>query len=339
LKNKIERTKTKAFWQHLVTLIILGLAVHLLLPQITTLENSWKILSKMLFWAVGLAFIAQTISYIGSGFLLQNTLELVNQPVPLYRSTLVVLGAASVALVAGGTVGSSAAIFKWTSNEKGSVVGATLASLFPSLFTSLMLVVFSFFGVIHLFLVHDLTKTQIIGFSITLAFLSAVIILSFLASHYRERASSVIQWFGQTFAKLRHQPFNPDLIQNEVDIIFFAWDELWKGKWLHLFLGAFINVSFDMLTLYCVFFATGDHISLGVLLSGYALPLILGRLAFFLPGGVGVIESSMAALYTGLGIPNATAVVVILGYRLISFWIPSILGFPIAAYLQNSNNR
>jgi uncharacterized protein (TIRG00374 family) len=170
-------------------------------------------------------------------------------------------------------------------------------------------------------------------------FLSAVIILSLLASHYRERASNVIHWLVKTFAKLRHRPYNPDLIQNEVDIIFFAWDELWNGKWQRLFLGAFINVSFDMLTLYFIFFAIGNHITIGVLLSSYALPLILGRMAFFLPGGVGVIESSMAALYTGLGIPNANAVVVILGYRLISFWTPSILGFPIAAYLQNSNNK
>lgn len=275
---------------------------------------------------------------MGSGFILQKTLKLVNQSVPLYRSILVVFGAASVAMVAGGTVGSSAAIFKWTSNEKGSIVGATLASLFPSLFTSLMLVIFSIFGVIHLFLVHNLTRTQIVGYSITLVFLGAVILFSVLASHYRERASTVVHWVGKTIAKLRHQPFNPDLIQNEIEVIFFAWDELWKGKWQHLFLGSFISVSFDMLTLFFIFFAMGNHVSIGVLLSGYALPLILGRMAFFLPGGVGVVESSMAALYTGLGIPNATAVVVILGYRLISFWTPSILGFPIAAYLQNTKN-
>ncbi len=44
----------------------------------------------------------------------------------------------------------------------------------------------------------------------------------------------------------------------------------------------------------------------------------------------------MVVLYTGLGVPQATAVVVVLGYRLISFWIPSLAGFPIAAYLQRS---
>ncbi|MGB9133207.1 MAG: hypothetical protein WCB90_11450 [Methanosarcina sp.] len=39
-------------------------------------------------------------------------------------------------------------------------------------------------------------------------------------------------------------------------------------------------------------------------------------MAFLLPGGVGVVESTMAALYKGLGVPGSIAVVVILGYRL-----------------------
>jgi uncharacterized membrane protein YbhN (UPF0104 family) len=35
-----------------------------------------------------------------------------------------------------------------------------------------------------------------------------------------------------------------------------------------------------------------------------------------------------------MGVPNDVTVVVILGYRLISFWIPTLLGFPLALYLQ-----
>ncbi len=53
-------------------------------------------------------------------------------------------------------------------------------------------------------------------------------------------------------------------------------------------------------------------------------------MAFLLPGGVGVVESTMAALYKGLGVPGSIAVVVILSYRLFSFWIPTLIGFSIA---------
>jgi glycosyltransferase 2 family protein len=97
-------------------------------------------------------------------------------------------------------------------------------------------------------------------------------------------------------------------------------------------------VAFDMLTLYFMFVGAGEKVSLGVLLAGYGLPLLLGKVAFILPGGVGVVESSMVMLYNGLGVPPATTGVVVLGYRLVSFWIPSLVGFPIAAYLSRNSN-
>jgi hypothetical protein len=55
-----------------------------------------------------------------------------------------------------------------------------------------------------------------------------------------------------------------------------------------------------------------------------------------LPGGVGLVEGSMAALYTSLGVPHAVTVVVILSYRFLSFWLPSLLGFPLIPYLQHA---
>lgn len=47
----------------------------------------------------------------------------------------------------------------------------------------------------------------------------------------------------------------------------------------------------------------------------------------------------MAAPCNGLEIPHATTVVIVLGYRLLSFWIPSILGFPVAAFLERIRKR
>ncbi len=91
-----------------------------------------------------------------------------------------------------------------------------------------------------------------------------------------------------------------------------------------------------MLTLYFFFIAAGFPVGFEILIVGYGLPILLGKIAFLLPGGIGVVESSMAALYTGLGVPGSIAVVVVLSYRVFSFWIPTIIGFPIAFYLQRT---
>lgn len=57
-------------WQKLGLLALLGVAIHLILPQITALEHSWQVLKTLAPWAVGLAFLSQVWSYLGSGNLL-----------------------------------------------------------------------------------------------------------------------------------------------------------------------------------------------------------------------------------------------------------------------------
>jgi glycosyltransferase 2 family protein len=155
---------------------------------------------------------------------------------------------------------------------------------------------------------------------------------------YRDRATRVVIRLTTYVTHLERKSFDPDATRQEVGDLFAAWDALWKGAWHRPMAGAFLNVAFDMLTLYFLFIGAGETVSLGVLLAGYGLPLLLGKVAFILPGGVGVVETSMAVLYNGLGVPPATTGAVVLGYRLISFWIPSLLGFAAAAYLSRNSS-
>ena len=320
-------------------LAVLGVAVHLILPQITALQNSWQVLTSMTLWAVGLAFFAQILSYLGSGYMLQSILAVAHQKVSLWLNTLIVLGSYSIGMVAGGVIGSSAAIYSWTSGGKGSMEGATLASIFLPKFNTIILVLISIFGLVHLMLVHSLTQAELIGFGATLLILGLIIGSAALGVRYRNQATKAVMWISSRVANLRRKSFDPDATRQEASDLFGAWDALWQGAWQRPAVGAFLNVAFDMLTLYLLFVAAGENISLGVLLAGYGLPLLLAKVAFIIPGGVGVVESSMAVLYNGLGVPPATTVVVVLGYRLISFWLPSLAGFPIAAYLQRSQSR
>ncbi len=108
------------------------------------------------------------------------------------------------------------------------------------------------------------------------------------------------------------------------------------GGWRGVALGAAINTIFDMATLYLLFLAAGQALGPGTLLAGYGLPLLLGRLPL-LPGGVGIVETSMVALYLSLGVPMAAGVVVVLSYRFISFWLPALIGFALIPYLHHAS--
>ena len=94
-----------------------------------------------------------------------------------------------------------------------------------------------------------------------------------------------------------------------------------------------------MMTLYFVFISAGITIPIKILVIGYGLPLLFGKVAFIFPGGVGVIESSMAALFSSLGIPKTETIMVVLIYRIISFWLPLLVGFLMTPYFAKLSAR
>jgi uncharacterized protein (TIRG00374 family) len=50
------------------------------------------------------------------------------------------------------------------------------------------------------------------------------------------------------------------------------------------------------------------------------------------PGGLGVIEVTLVAITVGFGAPRATAVIAVLGYRVVNYWLPLLPGA--VAYLR-----
>ena len=94
--------------------------------------------------------------------------------------------------------------------------------------------------------------------------------------------------------------------------------------------GALAWWAFDLLALWCSFRAFGASPPAGALTMGY----LLGQLGNLLPlpGGVGGIDGAMIGTFIALGIGASTAVVAVLAYRTLSFWLPTLPG--IAAYAR-----
>ena len=100
-------------------------------------------------------------------------------------------------------------------------------------------------------------------------------------------------------------------VQSDVNKLQNAWILLRTGGWKQPLVGASINTVFDATSLYVLFIAAGDRISIAALLTGYSIALLLGK-ATFLPGGVGVVEATMLTIYTSLGAEHPAAVVAVL---------------------------
>lgn len=320
--------------RYLVLLVMLGLAVHLILPQIASLQHSYQVIRDMILWVVALAILAQAASYLGSGYLLKALIHLSGSSLTILNGAIITLAGTSFGMVAGGMVGSSAAIFRWMQKKDIQPEAATLAGTFPVLFNDIVLMLVTLVGLIHLLTIHQLTPLQGISFGLILLFLIGLIGLLVLSQSKREALIALAEKASSRWAQFRHQPYQPKRIKDYLVGLFKAVNILLAGGWRGPLLGAVLNVAFDMLTLYLLFIAAKHPVSLGVLLTGYGLPLLMGRMAFMIPGGVGVVESTMTALYTSLGIPYSVAVVVVLAYRVLSFWFPLVLGFPLILFLE-----
>ncbi|MFL5822940.1 MAG: YbhN family protein [Solirubrobacteraceae bacterium] len=93
--------------------------------------------------------------------------------------------------------------------------------------------------------------------------------------------------------------------------------------------GVFIYWGFDIAVLGLCLHAFGEVVPVAVLIMGYFLGTLGSLLP--LPGGIGGVEGGMIGAFVAFGVPGGRAVVGVLAYRAISFWLPTLPG--IGGYL------
>ena len=96
-----------------------------------------------------------------------------------------------------------------------------------------------------------------------------------------------------------------------------------------ILLGAVAWWAFDIATLAAGFHAFGNAPQVTVLVMGYFVGTLGNLLP--LPGGVGGVEGGMIGAFVAFGQSASVALVAVLAYRLVSFWLPTAIGAP--AYL------
>jgi glycosyltransferase 2 family protein len=330
-----QATKPHKFkvWHYLPVVFILILAGYFLYPQIAQLTQAWDVVKRLMLWAVLAAAAAETISWIGNGIIFYYIIKANNSELTIFKGSLIAIGTLAISLVAGGGVG-LAVSYGWLNRESKNGNAAFLAATLPAFFNTGTIMGVSIVGVIYLFFAHDLTTGQLIEFGTALLFLTAIAIITIIALGAEPMVKRIAVSALGFWARVREQPFNADKIVEDIDKFFTSLKSMGNGKWVLALVGAAINVGFDMLAMFFLFIAAGNQISASTLFSGYGLPLVLAKVAFIFPGGIGVIEGTMKGLFVSLGVPADISVVVVMGYRLFSFWIPTILGFGAAAFLS-----
>jgi uncharacterized membrane protein YbhN (UPF0104 family) len=95
-------------------------------------------------------------------------------------------------------------------------------------------------------------------------------------------------------------------------------------------LGALANWGLDIACLWAAFHAFGYAPPIAVIVMSYFVGWIANLLP--LPGGVGGVEGGLIGSFSAFGVSVQAAIVAVLAYRAISFWLPTVPGA--IAYLQ-----
>ena len=162
-------------------------------------------------------------------------------------------------------------------------------------------------------------------------FVLAVAVGALLLSSTRplEATGRAIQWLQNRVHRDRAPHTGlPEKLVEERDEIREALGSRW---WLAL-ISAMGNWLFDYLALLAALTAVGSRPRPSLVLLAYVAAAVLGMIPLT-PGGLGFVEAGLTATLTLAGVNAADAVLATLAYRLVSYWLPLVVG-PIAYALH-----
>ncbi len=316
--------------QRLVIGIVVALVIIGLLVLVLDWRDARKVLGEADWRLVPAALLFTAISYacLSFGFATANHIFGVHMSWLDLSEIGFVSSVLNHLLSAGGAAGYSVRLLLM--REQGAVLqDIVAASLFNSYLDSLGMLALLPIGLGYLLARHPLSPGTTVAVGIAALLL---IILFFLATAMvlvHPLRSSVLRNLEKVARRLTHHDLTHAL--DEFDATMSRGVGVARTRpLLPALMIALVLTDWSacVAALWVCFHALGNPISLGVLLTGFTLGVTAGVLSM-LPGGLGVQESSMAGLYSLLGVPFHRAVLASILFRVVYYLIPYLvsLGF------------
>lgn len=205
---------------------------------------------------------------------------------------------------------------------------AVLISLVQTFLTNLTLLAFIFIGFATLVARHYLPEGTLVGASVVLATLTAVLLYAAALVLNRDLRRRTLFAFADGIHRLLRR-LSPRWTPGRLKLWRFqhnlneGFDFLLSRKDRIVAPTLWITLDWvlTLAILWVAFHAVGHPVSPGIVIVGFAVGVIVS-LASLVPGGLGIMESSMTAVFVSLGVPLEPAVVVVLIFRLVYYVLP-----------------
>lgn len=311
--------------------VVLAGFVYYVVPQIAGLGPTLQRLRRGDLWWLALGVLLEAISYSGDIALFRGVFSSPGSQMPWRTSYQITLagGAATKVLATAGAGG--IALTVWALRDRGLPSAAVARGLvcFEILTYGVYMAALAIFGFglwfgvfagpapVGLTLVPALFGTAVI-----------VIVLSMLfadqpAERFLLRRADAAH--GRLQRWLRKAAALPRSLQSGLEAAIGMFRRRDPSV-----LGAIVGWGFDIGTLWASFRAFGPAPPAAVLVMGYYVGTLANTLP--LPGGIGGVEGGMIGSFLAFGVNGSLAVLAVLAYRTISYWLPTVPG--VVAYVQ-----
>ncbi len=318
--------------QHLIWALAVGLAVLVLLFVFSDTRKLWSIASDLDARLLLIPFGCALASYAVMARSYEGIARAAGAEVPFWEMLKItfVANTANYVVSTGGLSGFALRLYFFLrlSIPSGTAV---IISLVQTFITNLILLLFVIVGFAYLLTAHDL-HGYALGTTATLLFFfmlgGAVAMLLLFHRGLRRRTlfimAETVHWFLHRFFP-RQKPARISIWRFQRNLnrgIEFLLAR--KRRMVIPTLWIIADWVFTLLILYGAFVAVHHRIPMTFVVVGFAVGIILS-LVSFVPGGLGVMEGSMAAIFSSLSVPFETAVVAVLIFRVAYYVLPMVI--------------
>jgi len=295
---------------------------YLVLPQIAGARKALSLVAHARLGLIAAGVIVEAASIVAYGMLTRSLLPRERRPT-LWRIVRIQLSTLAVShVVPGGSAAGAGLSFRLLEREGVDGPDAGFALALESIGSAVVLNVLLWIGLVVSIPLHGFNPlygtAAIVGVLLIGGFFGLVLLLT------REEASAA----RVLRAVARHMPLlNEQAVHRSVHR---AADQLRAltsdRKLLVTAVGwAGANWLLDAAALWLFVAAFGDRVPGDALFVAYGLANVLAAIPVT-PGGLGVVEAVLTSTLVGFGTPRGIAILGVIGYRLVNFWLPIPVG-------------
>ncbi|HEY2689701.1 MAG TPA: lysylphosphatidylglycerol synthase transmembrane domain-containing protein [Streptosporangiaceae bacterium] len=315
--------------RRLVILLVLALIVeYLVIPELVGASKDLYLLGRVnVFWMIA-GLILEAASLFCYALLTRVLLPAEGRP-SLSRLTRIDLSAAAVAhVIPAGTVGSAGVGYQLFTADgiPGTAVGVMMAT--KGMGSTVVLNV-----LLWIALVISIPLSGFRPVYATVAIVGAILLAAMAAlilgiTRGGKRAARIVRAIGGRIPGVGGERLEKIVLQASESVRDLGRD---RRVLISSLTWASLNWLLDAASLWCFIAAFGRFADPVGLFAAYGIGNVLGAIPFT-PAGLGVIDTLTPVLLVGFGLTRSVAILGVLSWRLVNFWLPIPAGA--AAYIS-----